>query len=99
MRGLLLFLGGLIRVRRRVTEGACVSCGRAPSEYSLSVKIDGHETYRDPGGWVYAYREGLQQVGLCDQCFRARRFAGLTPEEIEYFRENFEAEAENEADA
>lgn len=83
-----------------MTQGACRSCGRAPSPYQVvSVDIHGEQTYLDPGQWVYAYREGLQQVGLCDQCFRAQRFAGLTPDEIEYFRERFENRVENEADA
>jgi hypothetical protein len=82
-----------------MTKGACLSCGRAPGGYQLSVKIDGEQAYRDPGQWVYAYREGLQQVGMCDQCFRAQRFAGLTPDEIEYFRESFESGADNEGGA
>jgi hypothetical protein len=56
------------------------------------------EVYRDPFGWAYAYPEG-RRIGLCDQCFRSRRFNGLSPAEIEYFEETFFVDPEKESDA
>jgi hypothetical protein len=82
-----------------MTDGPCRSCGRAPCQFALTSYVNGEEVYRDPQGWVYAYREDRAQIGMCDQCFRAKRFDGLTKDEIEYFRENFDDRTDSRSDA
>jgi hypothetical protein len=82
-----------------MTEGACLSCGRAPGLYSLAVELNGQLVGTSPRGWVYAYRGLGIQIGLCDQCFAAGRFTGLSRAEIDYFTEEFGRPTESEGDA
>jgi len=82
-----------------MSDGPCRSCGRAPSPYHVDISIDGQLISSSPGAWVYVNREGGVQVGICDQCFSAGRIDGLSPDEVEYFRERFSRCAEDEGDA
>jgi hypothetical protein len=56
------------------------------------------EAYRDPSRWAYLDRGG-KRIGLCDQCFAAGRFDGLTDEEVADFSESFPGGPAEAADA
>ncbi len=67
-------------------EHICAFCGRSSDTLLLPPPEELADPY--PRRWVYCYR-GIKPHGLCDLCFRAGNYWGLSDLEIAYFRESF----------
>lgn len=66
----------------------CHVCGVPGGCEIVGIEVDG--VYVElPHHFVYLYRECGKPIGLCNQCFDARRFDGFAAHEVAYFYEEF----------